>query len=232
MEKNNRLLIALFTLIAVVSTAGFFRSYLSKIPDVSGFYFVTHLHLLLFLLWFALVIAQPVLIRRKQFEWHKKLGRISYFLAPLLVFSILALVFDALPRNYAHSPEQAAVLSVGGILDTISFSLCYVIAMVNRRDLRWHVAFILGASLIVLNPGLGRLVGNLIHEEAGILAMVVTPFAFAMTILLYEKIKLKRSVLKSPYLLFTFVWSCELALFIILPQTAFWKSFMRLVING
>ncbi|MBD3583191.1 hypothetical protein [Flavobacterium selenitireducens] len=232
MEKNNKLLAWLFAVIALVSIAGFYRSYLSKIPDVSQFYFVTHLHLILFLLWFGLVITQPILIRNKQFELHRTLGRFSYFLAPLLVFSILALVYDALPRNYANSPEDAAVRSVGGILDTITFSLCYAIAMVKKNNLRWHVAFILGASLIVLNPGLGRLMGNLVGDGAGILAMIATPFAFAFTILLYEKFKLERPMLKSPYLLYAFIWLCELVLFIVLPQTAFWKAAMRFVING
>lgn len=220
----------LFALIALVSTAGFYGSYISKIPNVSGFYFVTHVHLLLFLLWFALLIVQPILIRRRQFEWHRKLGRVSYFLAPLLVISILALVVHALPRNFAESPEQAAMLSVGGVLDTLFFSICYGIAMAKKRNLRWHVAFIIGASLIVLNPGLGRLINTFI-SPFGILAMVATPFLFAFSILFYEKFKLKRPMVRSPYLLFAGIWFCELVLFAVLPTTEFWKSAMAFALK-
>ncbi|RZJ69882.1 hypothetical protein [Flavobacterium sp.] len=224
MERKYSLLTAMFILIALISTSGFYFSYFAKLASLGDFFFVTHLHLFLFFCWFAMLIVQPILVRRRKPELHRKIGRLSYFLAPLIVVSILVLVFNAIPRNYANSPEQAAITAVGGILDVISFSICYVIAMVKKRDLRWHVAFIIGASLIVLNPGLGRLVSNLVNNDAGILAMVVTPFLFAFTILCYEKFKLKRPMLKSPYLAFAFVWICELALFIVLPQTAFWKE--------
>ncbi|RZJ66459.1 MAG: hypothetical protein EOO50_09540 [Flavobacterium sp.] len=229
MENKNRLLAILFAAVAAISFSGFYHSYFALFPNLGRFYFVTHIHLFLFVCWFALVIAQPILIRKRKMVLHRRLGRISYFLAPLLVISIFVLVWNSVPKNYALSPEQAGIIAIGGVLDAILFSVCYVIAMVKKKNLRWHVAFIIGATLVVLNPGLGRLIGYY-AGEFGILAMVVTPYLVSLSIVIYEKVKLKRPMLKNPYLLFALFWTCELALFIIVPQTDFWKELLQNVV--
>jgi hypothetical protein len=117
-----------------------------------------------------------------------------------------------------------------GSLDILSFTIYYIIAMVNRRNVRWHVAFIIAASLIVLNPGMARLL-NLIKPNLGMLGAVLTPFIVSITILAYEKLKLKRPVLKSPYFVFLLGWIFEIGLLIIVPQTNFWKAFVLYMVS-
>lgn len=98
---------------------------------------------------------------------------------------------------------------------------CYLIAMFNKRNMRWHVAFILGASLIILNPSLARLVGNLTNQGTAVLTTICTPYLVSLSILIYEKLKFKREILKSPYLLFLLLWTLEVALFVILSANSF-----------
>ena len=71
MEKKISLLIWIPMVIIALSLAGFYRSYLSHFPKFSNFDGLIHIHFLAFSGWFALMLVQPILIRKKQFEKHK-----------------------------------------------------------------------------------------------------------------------------------------------------------------
>lgn len=226
MEKKYKILIVLFVAMTIASVSGFYKSYFQFFPDFENITFFIHIHFVIFLSWFGLLIWQPVLIQQNKFALHRKVGKVSYFLAPLMVISILLMVKLTIARNLSISIEQAALASAGAILDAIFFTVFYVISMVNKRRIRWHVAFVIAASLIVFNPGWGRFITNLSNQELGLLAMTLTPYLISVSVLVYEKIKLKRPVLKSPYLLFTLLWTLEIILLVTVSQTAFWKNFI------
>lgn len=227
MEKNYKTLIALFIAISVISVAGFYKSYFQFFPYFENTAFFTHIHFVIFLSWFAILIWQPILIKQHRFSLHRKVGRFSYFLAPVMVVSILVMVKMNIATNLSNSKEQAVIAFTGAILDIVSFSVFYIISMVNKNQIRWHVGAMIGASLIILNPGLGRLISTHFNQELGILAMSLTPFLVSLPILFYEKFKLKRPALKSPYLLISVIWILELVLFIILPGMDFWQAFIE-----
>ena len=229
MEKNYKTLTMLFIAIAVISILGFYKSYFQFFPKFENTTFFTHIHFVIFLSWFAILIGQPILIRQKKFSLHRKIGQFSYFLAPIMVISILVMVKLTIANNLSVSNQQAAIGSVGAFLDAVSFATLYVLSIVNKQNVRKHVAFMIGASLIILNPGLGRLVGNTIGQPFGILAMVIMPYLISIGILLYEKFKLKRPLFKSPYLLVALIWTIELALFVWLPNTDFWQNVMKII---
>lgn len=221
MEKKYKLLILLFTIITLVSLAGFIRSYFSFFPDFSRFKTVIHLHFLAFTCWFALIIIQPVLITQNRLDLHRRLGKLSYFVAPVLLITIALLVREKIGREMLISKQEAAMTAFIGLMDMISFATCYVIAMKYKNNVRWHIAFIIGASLIVLNPGMARLL-NYFHEGNGLIAAVLTPFVVSISIFVFERIKFKRPVLKSPYFLFFSLWTLEIFLLILIPQKPFW----------
>lgn len=232
MEKKYKILTIIFVAIAIISISGFYKTYFALFPTFQGLHAFTHIHLALFLSWFVLIIWQPILIRQKKYELHKKVGRLSYFLAPLMFITILGMVAVSFPGRFANNQENAYIRATGAILDAVFFMTCYLIAMFNKRNTRWHVAFILAASLIILNPGLGRLAGNLSNEGTAILAMVFTPYFVSLSILIYEKLKLKRAILKSPYLLFLLLWTLEVVLLFILSTTAFWQNLLNKMLIG
>jgi hypothetical protein len=230
MEKRQKLLIVLFTIIAIVTLSGFLKSYLFFFPNFGKFRYLIHLHFAAFTCWLLLIVIQPILIRQKKLKLHRTLGKCSYFLAPLLVITIMFLVLQKVHREISVSQNEAIIDMLVGSLDILSFTIYYIIAMVNRRNVRWHVAFIIAASLIVLNPGMARLL-NLIKPNLGMLGAVLTPFIVSITILAYEKLKLKRPVLKSPYFVFLLGWIFEIGLLIIVPQTNFWKAFVLYMVS-
>lgn len=227
MEKNYKTLIALFIAFLLISVSGFYNSYFQYFPRFENIPFFTHIHFVIFLTWFAFLILQPYFIKEKKFSLHRKIGRLSYFLAPIMIVSILIMVKLSVVKNLSISSQQAAIASAGAILDSVFFSTFYVLSMIYKKNVRRHVAFLIGASLIILNPGLGRLITDLISQEFAILAMILTPYMVSLTILFYEKLKLKRPLLKSPYLVIISLWTLEIALFITLPNTIFWQQFIQ-----
>lgn len=223
METKYRLLVWFFAAVMVITIAGFFKSYIKFLPDTDKYPIVIHIHFIAFVFWLALMVVQPILIRRKRYGLHRKMGKISYLIAPVLVITILILVRKQTIREIGISESNAAVTAFIGLLDAVSFSVYYLIAMANKRNIRWHVAFLIAATLVVLNPGLSRLL-NQIKPGLGLLIAVILPFITSITIILIEKIKCRRPVLKSPYFLFFCCWTMEIVLFITVPSTELWRN--------
>ncbi len=98
--------------------------------------------------------------------------------------------------------------------------------MFNRKNLRWHVAFIIASSLLLLNPGLMRMI-NVMFGDGGILAIIIFPHLVLLSILFYEKIKFKRPVFKSPYALIMLMFMLETFLFVTISQSEFWSIFVN-----
>ena len=232
MEKKYKILTIIFIAITVISIAGFYKTYFALFPAFQGLHAFTHIHLAVFLCWFVLLIWQPILIRQKKYELHRKIGRLTYFLAPLMFITILKMVAVNFPRNFANNQEQAYAAATGAILGAMFFITYYLIAVFNKRNMRWHVAFILAASITILDAGLGRLASNLTNPGMGILIEILTPYLIALSILLYEKLKLKRAILKSPYFLFSLLWTLHVALFVILSSNAVWQNLLYKILIG
>ena len=232
MEKKYKILTIIFIAITVISIAGFYKTYFALFPAFQGLHAFTHIHLAIFLSWFVLLIWQPILIGQKKYELHRKIGRLTYFLAPLMFITILAMVAVNFPHNFANNGEQAYAAATGAILGAVFFITYYLIAIINKRNLRRHVAFILAASVTVLDAGLGRLASNLTDPGTGLLIEILTPYLIAFSILLYEKLKLNRVILKSPYLLFSLLWTLHLALFFILVTNAVWQNLLKKLLIG
>ncbi|TDX86232.1 hypothetical protein [Epilithonimonas xixisoli] len=223
MEKKYKFLIAFFSLVTIISLAGFYSSYWSKFPRLGEFKNLIHIHFLAFTCWLILIIIQPILIMRKKFMLHRQLGRLSYFLAPILVLTIILLTKEKFIREFDEFPSDAAISAFIAFVDISSFSTFYLIAMFKKSNVRWHVAFIIAATLIVLNPGLSRIL-NQISPGLGLLTAVLIPFLVPGIVLIIEKIKYKRGILKSPYFLIIIIWTIEILLFITIPPTDFWKN--------
>src|SRR5690349_17585623 len=91
-----------------VTIAGFWPSYFAKFFNGTasfGFYF--HFHALMMSLWIALLILQPILIRRKQLYLHRLLGKLSYAIYVLVSVSIILII-----HQQHHSDEPNLDLSL------------------------------------------------------------------------------------------------------------------------
>jgi len=60
-----------------------------------------------------------------------------------------------------------------------------------------------------------------------LLVAVIVPFLIPLAIIIYEKISLKKRILKSPYALFFLCWATEIAILMTLPGTEFWRNMIQ-----
>src|SRR5438094_227069 len=68
----------------VLVFAGFYYTYFSILFNPRPV--IIHIHFSLMALWIAMLIIQPFLIKYKKRHLHKLIGRLSYFLVPLVLF--------------------------------------------------------------------------------------------------------------------------------------------------
>lgn len=71
-----------------LSVLGFWKPYFSRLGAVQG---MAHLHALMMLAWIGMLVAQPVLVRTRRLAWHRRVGKASYVVVPLMILSALVL---------------------------------------------------------------------------------------------------------------------------------------------
>jgi hypothetical protein len=143
--------------IFIVLFWGFYRTYIVFFPSFEGFEFVQHFHGVMMTLWMACLIAQPLLISRKKYRVHKLIGKISFVLAPLLMISIFGVSRMTFQRNLTASTMEDAVAGISlSIPGLIIFAVLYGLAIANRPRTYYHMRYMIGTALLMIGPGLGR----------------------------------------------------------------------------
>ena len=214
-----------FLAVLAVVLIGFYANHLGRAagsPALPGF---AWLHLAAFLLWFALLIIQPFLIKQKKPELHRTLGKASYFIVPILVITAHEMQRIGYHAHLAQLPgdERLGAL-LNTYLDLLFFVLFYALAMFFSPDISKHICFMVGTSLILLSPGLGRLLFRLFRdgEVAGIVTFSVQQIAIIL-FMVYENRKVKKNIWKSPWILLFGLMLVKTALYYILPGTGAWQ---------
>ena len=146
-----------FVFILALLTWGFYKTYLIFFPSFTGFNNVQHFHGAMMMTWMAFLIIQPLLIRSGKTSIHRLIGKFSYVIAPLLVVSIFLVSRMVYQRPVPAMPAEERIgliaLSIPGM---IAFAIFYVLAIINRKDTTSHLRYMIGTSLLLVGPGLGR----------------------------------------------------------------------------
>ncbi len=230
MEKNYNFQILIFVGIITAGFLGFYNSYFSLFPTFEGLHFLIHLHTGAFLVWFILIIWQPILIKQKKFETHKKIGKLSFLLVAFIFISVIAVsalwIRQKLPLT-SLSREEFFMQRFPGLFQGVLFTLYFLIAMKFKRNVRLHVAFVIAATLVVFTPSFGRFIELILPEEIGMPIVILIEFLLLIGIVMYEKVKSNRNIFRNPYLLIAGLLIIQTILFITFPQTILWQSIME-----
>ena len=158
--QNN--LVYWFIIVFINVIVGFYFTYFNRYPSFEGITNVHHFHGFLNLIWIAMMIVQPILINAKRWEWHRKIGRISYGLVPTLLLSIVMVLRIAYHRDMATLSKQELLANVAlGVPDLVIFATLYTLAIVNTHRPDRHFRYMIGTSFMILGPGLGRAITGL-----------------------------------------------------------------------
>lgn len=117
-----------------------------------------HLHGLAMLGWLAMLVTQNALAGSGNLALHRRLGWASVALVGLIV--ALGMFSGRMAIAMHHVPpffSDAWFLALTHVEVTM-FAALFVMAVAMRRQTQWHRRLMLGATVIIMEPALGRLV--------------------------------------------------------------------------
>lgn len=136
-----------------VGVFGFWKPYFGRLSAAQG---LAHLHALAMLAWIGMLVAQPMLIRGRQLDWHRRIGKASYVVVPLIVISALCLaqlrISEAPPQML---PMQQTILYLG-LSTSLLFVVIWGLGIRYRRVPALHARYMVGTVLTLIDPSLVR----------------------------------------------------------------------------
>lgn len=157
MEKEYRNIGFVFLLFLPLTFLGFYKTYFILSPEFAGTVDAfTHIHALVASLWMILLIAQPVLIRYKNFRLHRIFGKISYFV-------FFALILSFIPQMIKEYGKGLFPLNAS--FDIILLMLFYGLALKYKNNVAKHMRYMIAIALIFIGPTLGRIIFFLLELD-------------------------------------------------------------------
>lgn len=146
-----------FALAFLITVAGFFPSYFSRLGETSATH---HFHGVTATLWMLLLVVQPLLYRLDKMTLHRMIGRSTLLLVPLIITGGLIMVWMML--NDERYPDWLAYrLAYIDFYVLIQFLLFYVLAIKNIKDTQYHARYMACTIFGPLIPAISRLLPNL-----------------------------------------------------------------------
>ncbi|WP_332735921.1 hypothetical protein [Flavihumibacter sp.] len=155
-----------FMPLAILMFAGFYPTYFAVLfrPRAS----IIHLHAALMMVWVGVIILQPILIKKRRFDLHRKVGRFSYFLVPVLLLATFLMIRYTYQSQLSTQPIEVARKNLGlPFIYFGGFLLFYPLAVYFRRKAIIHAKYMIATAMLIIGPTLDRLLYWLIGIEGG-----------------------------------------------------------------
>ena len=184
-DKSGYYFIGLVTL----SILGFWPSYFSKFFDgTANFNSYFHFHAVMASLWIALLIVQPILIKKKKLAIHKQVGKLSFILLPLFFISVILLKHHRIGGVY--TPDLGSKLWLQ-VKDLVIIGIMFAIAIVNKRNMQIHARAMIATGIVFIEPTLGRfIILTLLPEPNFVLGLAITVvimYALIISLIIIER---------------------------------------------
>ncbi len=224
MEQSYKNIWGLFFAILLVIFLGFFRTYFSLFPKFENVSTAQHFHSLIFLLWFALLFIQPYLIKTGKIELHRRLGKFSFLLVPLLVFSIFEVAKGQYHRELTQFPVSQCIANlIVPLPQIVLFLIIYILAIVNKRNTAYHMRYIISSTLVLLGPGLGRIFISwlgMTFLHAVMSSFIVTELIL-VSLIVYDRLQLNKC---KPYIVLLLLLVSSHLAWLFLPESSIWQN--------
>ena len=135
--------------------AGFWVTYFTKIFQQENYRM--HTHGLALILWCLMLIVQPYLIRTKRTRLHRAVGKFSYVLVPLLLFTTIDLLkFRLSPLPKLGTMDYFFVALVMNAL--LVFVILYGLAIYHRKKSIIHARYMVSTVFVMFTPITDRII--------------------------------------------------------------------------
>ena len=118
---------------------------------------IYHAHAAVFMGWLALWVAQAVTIATGRRALHIRLGKIAWVYIPLMVVMAIAIMIAVARRTggpFFFAVNEFLISNIAGVL---CFGGLALWSMAIGRHTGWHRRLMFSAMVILLGPGIGRL---------------------------------------------------------------------------
>ncbi len=156
MEKAYKNLGYFLILLIPFTFLGFYKTYFYHFPSFEETTTYIHLHAFIASIWVVMLIVQPILIRAKKLKLHKSIGKISYFVFPLLLLSFV----PGMIRIF--NSDNPSILFFP-LSDIIMLLILFLLAIYHKKKTSKHMRYMIGVAMVFLDPTLGR-IGVLLLE--------------------------------------------------------------------
>jgi len=150
MEKTYKNLGYFLILLIPFTFLGFYKTYFNQFPTFKETNTFIHVHAAIASIWILMLIAQPLLIRKRKNQLHRKIGKISYILFPLLILSFI-------PQMIRLFNSDNPIFLFFPLSDCIALVIFYSLAIYHRNNLSKHMRYMIGTAIVFLSPTLGRI---------------------------------------------------------------------------
>ncbi|MFN8345096.1 MAG: hypothetical protein U0X91_08835 [Spirosomataceae bacterium] len=165
---NYRYITIFFVVFFLLAVVGFWNSYVTKIFEQENYRM--HTHGIALILWLALLMIQPYLIRAKKVKLHRLLGKFSYLLVPVLVLTTLDLLKYSLSKSgqLGNTGYFFMALVINAL---IAFLIFYGLAIYHKRKANIHARYMICTAFPMFTPITDRIIG---HHFRSLIAYVPT----------------------------------------------------------
>lgn len=132
----------------------FWLTYFTRLFDQESYRM--HVHGFTLIMWCLMLIVQPYLIRTKQYTWHKRIGKFSYVLVPLIIVTTVDLLHYRLGQNPLKIIDfffSALVLNA-----LIGFIILYGLAIYHRKNAGIHARYMVSTVFLFFTPVTDRII--------------------------------------------------------------------------
>jgi hypothetical protein len=147
-NKSHLYFIGFFAFVLIA----FWLTYFTKFFEQANFRM--HLHGITLIIWCLMLIIQPYLIRTKQNTLHRQVGKFSYILVPVLLFTTTDLLIYRLKgQNEIDYFFVALVMNA-----LVAFIILYGLAIYNRKNASLHARFMVSTIFPFFTPLTDRII--------------------------------------------------------------------------
>jgi len=228
MEHSYKNIAFLFSAIFIIVFAGFYKTYFGLFPTFDQVTTTQHVHSALFMLWFVILIVQPILIRRKNYAWHRVLGKFSYILVPLLVASIYYIAKGFYVKMIIDMPaNQVIAMLFVPFYQILDFVVLYLLAIYHKKFTPYHMRYMIATSMAIVGAAVRRIFTKLFglsSPDAFLYTFLITDLVL-VALIVYD-IRYKKDW--KPYFISLVIILISQAAYYIVPETAFWQKWCGL----
>ena len=136
---------------------GFLQFSLRGFVDIRTMPLLVHLHAAVMLAWLGLFILQNLLVHRGELALHRKLGWLALGVAGAIALLGWAVGYQAVAAGRVPPFFTAPYFLALTFLESTFFAAIVAWAVSQRRRTEWHRRLMFGATFVILEPALGRL---------------------------------------------------------------------------